>query len=142
MTTLPDLPVVELDEFEPDFGAMEYFWGPPVQADGVHWKDHQYHAEILSWHYHDYLGTHVFMQVWDYAQQSDPNQRWQYYLVLHRPDERDWDIRPPRAGDWRWVIRKEYETPWTEGGPTHAEVGADVDLWLRSPKELRFLLEG
>jgi hypothetical protein len=136
-----ELPTINLDGFEPSFGVSEYEWGAPVPHGNVYWQDHQYHVEFLSWHYHDYLGTHAFVQVWDYAQQGDPDQRWQMMLLLHRPTRHinaDGDII---GGTWAWTIRIEYDEPWSQGGPSHTAVGADIDLWLEAPEILRFIVE-
>jgi hypothetical protein len=138
---MKELPAINLDGFEPPFGCFEYTWGPPVDHDGTHWQDHQYHAEVLAWYYHDYLGTHAFIQVWDYAQQSDPDQRWQYLLVLHRPGRHVNSEGVIVHTEWAWTIRNEYEDLWIDGGPGHAKVAADVDLWLKTPEYLRFVLE-
>jgi hypothetical protein len=137
-----ELPPINLDGFEPSFGCAEYEWGAPVPlSSGDPWQDHQYHVEFLSWHYHDYLGTHAYVQVWDYAQQDDPDQRWQMMLLLHRPS-RHVDVDDCIVGGtWAWTIRIEYEEPWSEGGPSHAQVGADIDLWLEAPEILRFIVE-
>jgi hypothetical protein len=134
-----ELPPIELEGFDPAFGCGEYTWGPHVYNGDVFWKDHQYHAEMLSWHYHDYLGTHAFLQVWDYAQQDDPDQRWQYVLLLHRPERHvnaEGDIV---GGDWAWTIRSEWEAE--TGVPGFAEVGGLIDLWLKAPDVLRFIIE-
>ena len=136
-----ELPPINLASFEPSFGCCEYEWGAPVPHGNVHWKDHQYHVECLAWHYHDYLGTHLYVQVWDYAQQDDPDQRWQYMLLLHRPTrhvDADGDII---GGTWDWTIRTEYEAREDHRGPSHAQVGADIDLWLEAPDFLRFIVE-
>lgn len=147
---MKELPPIDLTEFDPPFGCSEYEWGPPVPLPdypesplppGGLWQDHAFHVEILSWHYHDYMGTHAYVQVWDYRQQLDPDQRWQMMLLLHCP-KRTLDEDGCIIGtDWRWVIRKEYEQPWSQGGPRHAEVGADIDTWIAAPDELRFILE-
>jgi hypothetical protein len=135
-----ELSAVSLDGFEPSWGDCEVHWGPAVDYNGAHWKDYQYHAEVLARFDHDYLGTHLFVQVWDYAQQDDPDQRWQYMLLLHRP-ERIVEDGAIVHTDWAWCIRVEYEEPWTEGGPSYAKVGEDVDIWLRAPEYLRFIIE-
>ena len=133
--------MISLDGFDPPFGCSEYVWGPAATHDGQPWKEHQYHAEILSWHYHDYMGTHALLQVWDYAQQADPAQRWQYVLVLHYPKRYTDPDGVIIDTDWRWAIRMEYESNWAERKwPTNAEVGADIDQWLQAPEALRFLL--
>ena len=144
---LPDLPVVNLDGFDPPWGAAEYVWGPPVPSptdDRVAWKDHQYHIEILGWYYHDYLGTHIYAQVWDYGQQTDPHQRWQYMLFLNRPTQHIDSDGAIHYTEWAWAIRKEYEAfpEWSDSVPSYAQVGADVDLWVNSPEILRFLIQG
>ena len=136
-----ELPPIDLADFDPTFGVSEYEWGPAVPYNGAPWHDHQYHVEFLSWHYHDYLGTHAFVQVWDYAQQGDPDQRWQMMLLLHRPTRHINAYGDIVGGEWHWTIRKEYETPWSQGGPSHTEVGGDIDLWLEAPEHLRFVIE-
>jgi hypothetical protein len=136
-----ELPPIDLTGFNPGWGDFEHSWGMSALHDGKPWKEHQYHAEILGRFDHDYLGIHLFIQVWDYAQQSDPDQRWQYILVLHRPNRyvnADGDIE---YADWDWVIRTEYETDEARRFPTYAEVGADVDIWLQAPDHLRFIVE-
>ena len=140
---LPDLPRIDLDGFDPEWGASEYVWGPPVPHGNVYWKDHQYHVEILGWFYHDYLGTHIYAQVWDYAQQDDPNQRWQYMLLLHRPTQHVDADGAIHYTEWAWGITREYEAfPEWKGVPTYAQVGADVDQWVTCPEILRFLIQG
>jgi hypothetical protein len=134
---LPDLPPTNLDGFDPPWGASEYEWGPPVLHNGQPWHDHQYHVEILGWYYHDYLGTHVYAQVWDYAQQADPNQRWQYMLFLHRPTRYVDAYGAIESTDWSWAIRMEYDHV-----PSYAEVGVSVDQWVTSPEILRFIIQG
>lgn len=126
-----DLPSIDLTGFEPPFALGEYEWGPAVTHDGAAWKDHAFHVETLALFDHDYLGTHMFVQVWDYRQQEDPEQRWQHMLLLHHPGE---------AG-WGWTIRREYEAREDHRAPSYADVGADVDLWLGAPEYLRFILE-
>ena|SRR6478752_1907071 len=139
---MKELPAIDLSGFHAPYGCSEYEWGCaaeyPPNPNGLKgvWKEHRYHVEILSWHYHDYMGTHAFVQVWDYAQQNDPDQRWQYMLLLNRPI-RQYDADGSIIGsDWGWVIQCEYE-----GYPTHAQVGADIDLWEAAPESLRFILE-
>jgi hypothetical protein len=145
---LRELPVINLDGFDPKFGEAEYSWGPAVTAKGGlvadtewHWQDHQYHVEFLSWHYHDYLGTHAYVQVWDYAQQDDPDQRWQYMLLLHRPTRHTNDDGAIVNSTWAWTIRMEYEPLAEQRAPSHAQVGADIDVWLQAPDFLRFIVE-
>lgn len=80
--------------------------------------------------------------MWDYRQQLDPDQRWQYMLLLHRPIHWTNPEGEIARTEWSWVIRKEYESDWSERRwPTHAEVGADIDAWVTAPDELRFILE-
>jgi hypothetical protein len=134
---LPDLPPIDLDGFDPPWAASEYAWGPPVPRGNVYWKDHQYHVEVLGWFYHDYLGTHIYAQVWDYAQQDDPNQRWQYVLLLNRPTRYVDGYGAIESSTWDWVVRIEYDH-----FPSYAEVGADVDNWVTCPEILRFLIQG
>ena len=146
-TPLPDLPRIDLDGFDPPWGAAEYVWGPPVRSphdDRVWWKDHAYHVEILGWFYHDYLGTHIYAQVWDYGQQTDPNQRWQYMLLLHRPTRHVDHDGSIVSTEWAWAISKEYEAfpEWSDSVPSYAQVGADVDQWVKCPEILRFLIQG
>jgi hypothetical protein len=136
-----ELPPTSLKGFDPKYGVVEYEWGDPLPRNGEPWKDHQYHAEILSWHEHDYLGIHAFMQVWDYGQQDDPDQRWQYMLLLLRPARHIDEEGFVKTTGWSWVIRTEYETTEEQRFPTHAQVGADIDLWLTTPEYLRFILE-
>lgn len=136
-----ELPPVSLDDFAPPWGASEYAWGAPVTHDGAYWQDHQYYVEILGWFYHDYLGTHLFVQVWDYAQQDDPDQRWQYMLLLHRPTRRTDGGGLIVDTGWEWTIRCEYEGREDHLGPSFVEVGRDVDLWLEAPDVLRFIIE-
>lgn len=139
---MKDLPPINLTGFDPEFGAAEYEWGDPVlTADGWYWKPCQYHVEILSWNYHDYLGTHLFVQVWDYAQQDDPEQRWQYMLLLHRPTRHTDAEGVIVGGEWAWTIRVEYEGREDHGGPSFAQVGSDIDVWLEAPEILRFIVE-
>lgn len=150
---LPDLPRINLDGFAPDWGVAEYVWGPPVPMPATDerivwtsevWKDHAYHAEILGWYYHDYLGTHIYAQVWDYAQQTDPNQRWQYVLLLHRPTRHVDGDGAIVLTEWAWAIANEYPAypEWSDSVPSYAQVGADVDRWVTCPEILRFLLQG
>jgi len=137
---MPELPAIDVTDFAPPFGCGEYEWGPPADHDGCAWKEHQYHVEVLSWHYHDYMGTHAYVQVWDYAQQDDPGQRWQYMLLLHRPI-REYDADGAiTGGTWSWVIQCEYEVV-DHRPPSHATVGADVDRWVTAPDFLKFILE-
>ena len=144
MNELPDLPRIDLDGFDPPWGAAEYEWGPPVEHNGQPWQDHAYHVEILGWFYHDYLGTHVFAQVWDYGQQTDPHQRWQYVLLLHRPTRHVDAEGCIVHTDWAWAIANEYPAypEWSDSVPTYAQVGADVDRWVTCPEILRFLIQG
>ena len=146
-TPLPDLPRIDLDGFAPEWGASEYCWGPPVRSphdDSVWWKDHAYHVEILGWFYHDYLGTHIYAQVWDYQQQTDPNQRWQYMLFLHRPTQHVDAEGLIHYTSWEWAIVQEYEAfpEWSKSVPSYAQVGADVDRWVTCPEILRFIIQG
>lgn len=97
------------------------------------WKAHRYHGEVLASFDHDYLGTHLLMQVWDYGMQDHPDQGWQYVLMLHGCD------RVYRQGaivstSWHWTIHREYDHC-----PSYAEVGGDIDVWLRAPEPMRFL---
>lgn len=143
---LPDLPPISLDGFAIDWACTEYEWGPPVDyPPGAkltgQWKQHAFHCEVLGRYYHDYLGTHLFVQVWDYRQQDDPNQRWQYMLFLHRPA---YEPVSGERGEWAWALYHEY--PAIEGDkwhmPTFAQVGEDVDRWRSTPDALRFLIQG
>ena len=144
---MKELPPIDLDGFAPNWGAGEYTWGAPVAYPSNsplqgQWKDHQYHVEVLGWYYHDYLGTHIFAQVWDYAQQDDPDQRWQYVLLLHRPTRYlNRQTGVIESSEWAWSIRKEYEVEKFGRPPSYAEVGADVDTWVTSPDYLRPLLQ-
>ena len=96
---------------------------------------------MLSWHYHDYLGTHAYVQVWDYRQQQHPDQRWQYMLLLHRPTRVVDPAGVTVGSEWAWTIRCEYEAREDHRGPSHAKVGADIDVWLEAPEVLRFIVE-
>jgi hypothetical protein len=137
-----DLPAINLTGFEPVYGTVEYEWGDPVfTADGWYWKPCQYHAEILAWFEHDYLGYHAFAQVWDYAQQDDPEQRWQYVLLLYRPTRQTNAEGLITGSSWDWCLRVEYEGREDHRGPSYALVGADVEVWLRAPEVLRFIVE-
>lgn len=137
-----ELPAINLDGFNPS-SSCEHMWGAAVVRDGRVWKEHQYHAEILGRFDHDYLGTHLFVQVWDYAQQDDPDQRWQYVLLLDRPQRFVGESGCIEYTEWAWCIRTEYEHDETNSyhAPTFAQVGADVDVWLQAPEVLRFILE-
>jgi hypothetical protein len=143
----PDLPPIDLTGFEPPFGCGEYSWGRPVtfgeamdDVSGLvppvdpsdQWQEHAYHAEILSWHYHDYMGSHVFVQVWDYSQQRSPHQTWRFYLLVHEPFytyETFDGVRAIVATNWAWRVQVAYEDHWRDGTPAAAGVGADVDAW-------------
>ena len=138
---MEELPIINLAGFDPDFGICEYAWGDPVSHAGAPWQDHQYHTEVLSWHYHDYLGTHAYVQVWDYAQQSNPGQRWQYMLLLHRPSRQTTADGLIAGSTWEWTIRREYEAREGQHAPSHVEVAIDIDAWLAAPDILRFLIE-
>lgn len=140
---MKELPPIDLDGFDPPWRATEYHWGPPVpHTDGRPWKDHQYHTEILAQYDHDYLGIHLFVQVWDYAQQDDPDQRWQYLLLRHAPRRYVNAEGAIEYTTWGWTIAMEYEVEKFGRVPSYAEVGASVDLWVQSPDILRFLLQG
>lgn len=142
---MSELPAIDLEGFDPKLGCGEYEWGPPVtnpyeQWKGQPWQDHAFHMEVLSWHYHDYMGTHAFVQVWDYRQQTDDEQRWQYLLLLHRPTKEVVN-GVVVSTEWAWTIAREYEVGKDQRPPTNAEVGADVDRWLEAPDVLKFILE-
>ena len=128
-----DLAPISLDLFEPDFGRGEYEWGCAAMHDGKPWKEHQYHVEFLSWHYHDYMGTHAFVQIWDYAAQDDPDQRWQFLLLRHEPTRIYNDDGAITGSTWAWTIARQYPGREDHRGPTHAEVGADIDAWMKNP---------
>jgi hypothetical protein len=136
-----ELPPISLDGFAPSWGDFEHTWGPPVLHDGEPWQANQYHCEILGRYDHDYLGAHLYVQVWDYAQQGEPDQRWQYLLLLHRPKRYVDDADLIVGTGWDWVIRNEWPVAKFGRPPTFAEVGADVDLWLQCPEVLRFIIE-
>lgn len=137
-----ELPAINLDGFAPSYGTIEYEWGDPVLTpDGWYWKPCQYHVEVLSWHDHDYLGCHAFVQVWDYAQQDDPDQRWQFMLLLQRPIKHINAAGLIVGGEWAWCIRNEYEGREDHRGPSNAQIGADIDVWLEAPEIIRFLIE-
>jgi hypothetical protein len=136
MAEQAELAAVSLDGFAPSFGVCEYTWGPYVMHNGVYWKPERYHVEFLAWYYHDYMGTHAYVQVWDYSQQNHPDQRWQYMLLLHKPIRTLDDDGCVVNTAWGWTIRSEYE-----GCTDYAQVGADIDLWIKAPSTLRFILE-
>lgn len=138
---MTELAPIDLAGFAPPFGCSEYAWGPSVNHEDAHWKDHAYHVEVLGWFYHDYLGTHLFVQVWDYTQQDHPDQRWQFMLLLHRPSRLTNTDDQIVKSEWAWTIRKEYPHHDDMRPPSYAEVGADVDLWLEAPEILRFIIE-
>lgn len=123
------LPPIDLDGFDLPFKLGEYSWGPPVPLvrDNVTtfpWQDHQYHVETLALFDHDYLGVHAFVQVWDYAQQNHPDQRWQYMLLYHSPNRIFDEDGCVIGGAWAWEVQSVYEVR-----PFNAQVGADIDVW-------------
>lgn len=135
----PTLAPISLDGFDPDHHCSEYEWGPAVtmpaypshpEWEGQPWKDHAYHAEILGWFNHDYLGTHVYIQVWDYSQQLHPDQCWQYFLFVESPTyTREPEYNAIVHTDWNWTIQRQYESGYP-AGHSYAQVGADVDQWI------------
>ena len=127
---------IKLWGFNPTPSLGSYNWGPAaVRSNGEVWKEHRYSMETLATFDHDYLGWHLYAQVWDYGMQEHPDQRWQYFLFLHGADRvyRDGFIVDTQ---WDWCIHREY----FEGLPTYSAVGDDVDRWLRAPEPIRFLL--
>jgi len=124
---------IDTTGFNPTIGHSEYQWGCaaeyPPNLNGLRgvWKEHRYHCEVLSWHYHDYMGIHAFVQVWDYANQGSPDQQWEYALLIHHPIY-EFDADGSIVGsDWVWAVQVEYDGP-----PKHAQVGADIDAWFDS----------
>ena len=131
-----ELPPIDLTGFNPGWGDHEHSWGQCALHEGKPWKENRYHCEILGRFNHDYMGSHLYVQVWDYAQQDDPDQRWQYMLLLDRPTRHVDEDGLIVGGEWNWTIRSEYEEL-----PSYAQVGADVDLWVTAPEILRFIVE-
>ena len=75
----------------------------------------------LSLHHHGHVGKHAFIQLWNYEFDTDP---W-HLLVLWAPET-------------EWNPHVVYEWGWTK--PTHEQIGEVIDLWVKAPKHLKFLL--
>lgn len=79
---MKQLEPISLDGFAPPFTLGEYSWGAAALHNGAVWKEHRYAMETLALFDHDYLGVHLYAQVWDYGMQEHADQRWQFFLFL------------------------------------------------------------